>query len=320
MSLVGSEVSVDMSQKDAGSPTGLQVDTSGLSSGVSSHCRHAPEDIHPTPSPKRPSEHLFLGEDLDTQKISAADFAEQINSVYNRSSTVATDDFMTAQVSLGSNTLEADDSDNEDDRLTYIATIPTYSNTTDSPLLGLKDAFFSNATFSNNGTTDPEKFHDTSMTMDAHHPSPVHHATHPATHKPSSSSSTKKDLKLENPAEVTYDKVKGVWTWGKGVRIFSPFLGLAEAVAGKVLHVAGSSLEELDGGVSDNLHTVDDKYLNPALSMLLSAVHRVYSKGEDILKPMLRAILKPVGLMKDKAENPELTTSHKSGVTTIRSN
>ena len=51
-------------------------------------------------------------------------------------------------------------------------------------------------------------------------------------------------------AEKVYDNVKGVWAWGKGVVVFSPFMGMAEGIAGKVVEMAGSNLEEVDGCVT----------------------------------------------------------------------
>jgi hypothetical protein len=47
-----------------------------------------------------------------------------------------------------------------------------------------------------------------------------------------------------DPAEKVYDTAKGVWSWGKGIIIFSPFMGLAEGIAGKIVETAGSSMEK----------------------------------------------------------------------------
>lgn len=38
--------------------------------------------------------------------------------------------------------------------------------------------------------------------------------------------------------------VVGVWGWGKGIIIFSPFMGIAEGIAGKIVETAGSNLDE----------------------------------------------------------------------------
>lgn len=51
-------------------------------------------------------------------------------------------------------------------------------------------------------------------------------------------------------AEKVYENVKGAWAWGKGIVVFSPFMGMAEGVAGKVVEMAGSNLEEVDGRVT----------------------------------------------------------------------
>lgn len=50
-------------------------------------------------------------------------------------------------------------------------------------------------------------------------------------------------------AEKVYDTAKGVWAWGKGIVIFSPFMGIAEGMVGKFAEIAGTTLEELDGHV-----------------------------------------------------------------------
>lgn len=47
-----------------------------------------------------------------------------------------------------------------------------------------------------------------------------------------------------DPAEKIYGTAKGVWGWGKGIIIFSPFMGIAEGIAGKIVETAGSNLEE----------------------------------------------------------------------------
>jgi hypothetical protein len=47
-------------------------------------------------------------------------------------------------------------------------------------------------------------------------------------------------------AEKLYGTAKGVWTWGKGIFFVNPFLGMAEAVAGKAVSMAGLSLQTVD--------------------------------------------------------------------------
>ena len=108
-------------------------------------------------------------------------------------------------------------------------------------------------------------------------------------------------------AEKVYDTAKGVWAWGKGVTVISPFLGIAETVAGKAVSMAGHSLENIDGEVVKQLHGIDDGILNPAIEKIVGILLAAAGKSEDVLKPILVALLKPFGLIKESAENPEQT-------------
>ena len=116
-------------------------------------------------------------------------------------------------------------------------------------------------------------------------------------------------------AEKVYDTAKGVWSWGKTIVVFKPFLGLTEAVAGKFVDMMGSDLTSVDGIVLDKLHEIDDSLLNPAIAAVLGALLGAAVKSEDVLKPLIISILKPLGLVKNTAENPEVTPA--PGVTTV---
>jgi hypothetical protein len=232
------------------------------------------EDLHPPVSPKSGCEDFFLGEDLDTQSVSAADLAKQIH-ITHVARSVGAEDFVTAR--------DHDDFATTSSERLYLTSNFSHTDTLDSPFG--KDALVHSRSFDSNPSS-PE-FHE-SNTM---------------------SSTTHYEI---NPAEKVYVTAKDVWGWGKTVTVFKPFLGLAEGVAGKVVSVVGSSLTDLDGTVSSNLTKMDDNYLNPALDKLVKVVFDAMQKTENIVKPVIMAILKPVGLVKNKAENPELTTSYKS--------
>ncbi|KAL7560839.1 hypothetical protein ACA910_013274 [Epithemia clementina (nom. ined.)] len=98
-------------------------------------------------------------------------------------------------------------------------------------------------------------------------------------------------------AEKIYDSVKGVWGWGKGVFIFSPFLGLAEAVAGKVVETAGSSLGGIDSGLTGKLQELDDGILNPAIHMVVKTFMGAAHKTEGFVKPIILTVLKPLDFL-----------------------
>lgn len=109
-------------------------------------------------------------------------------------------------------------------------------------------------------------------------------------------------------AEKVYDTAKGVWGWGKSVIIFSPFLGATEAIAGKIVETLGSNLEDIDSKLVHHLHGIDDNILNPAITKVVDTVMGAVSKSEDILKPIILGVLKPIGIIKDEpASDPELT-------------
>lgn len=112
--------------------------------------------------------------------------------------------------------------------------------------------------------------------------------------------------KTADPAEKVYDTAKGVWAWGKGVFFISPFLGVTEAVAGKVVEMAGSNLEQVDGALKGHLHGLDEGLLNPAIAKLVEALVAATGKTEEFLKPIIATALKPFGMIKNHPE-PELT-------------
>jgi hypothetical protein len=108
-------------------------------------------------------------------------------------------------------------------------------------------------------------------------------------------------------AAHVYEGVKGVWAWGKGVRVFSPFLGIAEAVASKVVGVAGTNLEDIDGSIKPQLKSFDNGLLNPAIENIVGIVLGAVGKTEDIIKPIIFFFLTPFRLIKEerKEETPE---------------
>lgn len=250
---------------------GAEVDMERPSTPLGSHSSGS-EDAHPSVSPKRGAEALFL-DDLETQQISALALAQQIHARYSTStlggaSTVATQDYATA---VGDSDM-GDDDDESSDALLLLT--PSYLELNEDSPFG-KDALVH--------SREPEDFNESYQ----------------------DSNMTEKPV---DAAEKVYDTAKSVWGWGKGVMVLSPFLGLAEGVASKVVSMAGSSLDEVDDSVNSRLASLDGKYLNPAIEKLVTLLMGTFSKTEEIFKPFLMAILKPVGLIKSDAETPELTT------------
>lgn len=305
MSLVGSEVDVSI-DKDFSPPVCVSDDELSVEG---SHLQS--QDHHPPPSPPRAAEHLFL-HGLETQSISAAALAQQIHQSHRHSSgwtgtSVNTDDFASA---VGWMTA-ADDNDSFFGGAVAAQPISARSSDTLTPFAESDDdddsdcyeQIFQKDVLSRNydlSEVDDEPYQDSIMSTTA---------------TPTSKASTTptKFFPTEAPthvdaAEKVYDTAKGAWAWGKGVSVITPFLGLAESVAGKFAVMAGSNLGSVDGAVVDQLHTLDEKVLNPAITAIIGAILGAAGKSEDIFKPIIIAILKPLGLIKDSAENPELTT------------
>ena len=113
--------------------------------------------------------------------------------------------------------------------------------------------------------------------------------------------------------EHVYEGAKGVWAWGKGVAVFKPFMGIAEGVTNKVLSVAGTSLEDIDGMITPKLADFDTSVLNPAIAKIVSILMATASKGEDTFGPLVNTIVSTVSSTKIEDKKtpepaPELTT------------
>jgi hypothetical protein len=80
---------------------------------------------------------------------------------------------------------------------------------------------------------------------------------------------------------------------------------------------------------SDQLHNLDSNVLNPAIAQIIGIALGASSNAEGMLKPLINSLLKPLGLIKDKAEtvttqvqskmakkksDPELTATAKRAV------
>jgi len=99
-------------------------------------------------------------------------------------------------------------------------------------------------------------------------------------------------------AGKVYEKAKDVWAWGKTVPLVSIGLGISEAVAQKAASMAGTNLEKLDRDfIKPQLVTLDAEFLAPVVKAVV-----------EYAKPIVIKFLSPFGLIKNEAENPELTT------------
>jgi hypothetical protein len=292
------------------------------------------DDLHPPLSPPRTAERLFgLGDLLDTQNISAAALAQQIRHTdrtstgFTGGTTIATDDFRSA----------VEPPPNSSPFRAISSAVLSRLAPPAPPSDILTTTLISN-NFADDLSTDSDYLHDKEGDDGNDHfeeaisggnlnkvlvvSSEVPEITSKLnlSHIPESVEETDLSMSTATPstpdeqpmhidaAEKIYDTAKDVWTWGKGIFFVSPFLGIAEGVAGKVVSVAtGESLESVDRVVTDQVQTLDDKIFNPAIAFIVQIVLNAAGSTEETLKPIIIKILTPFGLMKTTAENPELT-------------
>ena len=253
-------------------------------------CDDDDDDLHPSLSPPRSAESLFIGNSLasTTSRISAAALAQQIHLHHAMTPSssmlsVATDDFHSAysqQQRLNSNSIHGSDpvlfpcvsyiDDDNDEN----STLNSPSSVFDKDALS-RDIYL-------DSSSDPHRFHDTTNNMST---TAIHHTEATST------------TPISSPAEKTYEMAKGIWGWGKGVIILRPFLGMAEGVAGKAVAMAGSSLPEVDGNVAEKLTSLDQAILNPAIAALVEAIMGAAHSTHDFVQPMVLTLLKPLDFM-----------------------
>jgi hypothetical protein len=260
----------------------------------------SPEKSHPPLSPATGAESLFLA-GLATSTISANAFAQTLKQNYymkdmkHRSSvssgiSVQTDDFITA--------VESHD-DLEDDISAFGKDAFVYSRDIIPELEDDSDA--------EDSVTTPKKM---------------------AKNKKSTTASKVASTDSEHPdaASHLYEGIKGAWAWGKTLPVVSPFMGMGEAIAGKVVGVAGTDFEEIDTQLKPKLSEFDIGVLNPALEAIIATLLGAMGKSEDFIKPIIKILLNPLSLIKKDAESkpsvptkvpetPELTTKLAPGVT-----
>jgi hypothetical protein len=108
---------------------------------------------------------------------------------------------------------------------------------------------------------------------------------------------TGEDQMKVDAAEVVYGKAKDILAWGKSVPVVSFFVGTSEAVAGKALGVVGTDLSQLDGKIGSELTKFDSGILNPAIAAIANILMAVAGKSEETIKPIIDALLKPLGML-----------------------
>jgi hypothetical protein len=145
----------------------------------------------------------------------------------------------------------------------------------------------------------PEKTHEMSSTtpetMAEPTPTPVETVPEPT----SEESTPEFDV-----VDHVYEGAKSVWSFGKGIIVFKPFMGVAEGVATKVLSITTgvSSLEDADKGIKCALSGVDKEFIDPAILQLWSLLEPIIGKGDDVLKTVMGFVSKDTPLLEAEEE------------------
>ncbi|KAL3930448.1 MAG: hypothetical protein SGBAC_011764 [Bacillariaceae sp.] len=120
-------------------------------------------------------------------------------------------------------------------------------------------------------------------------------------------STTMANNESSNPdaAGNVYKGAKGVWAWGKSVPVFSPFMGIAEAVAGTALGVAGTNLQDLDSNlIEPQLQNLDSGILNPVIKTVAGIMLGAAGTAEGIVKPIIIIVLSPFKMLTQQPQEP----------------
>ena len=254
----------------------------------SSEDEFSPAKAHPPISPASGFESLFL-DGLLTSNISANALAETLRkTAYSRSNvsssglSVTTDDFATA--------VESPDDFSDDE---YLFSKDAILQSRDS-IPELED------------DSEEEEEHRETLSRNLNM----------ASTKPSIKTAAKPVADGEKKVDVAshvYEGAKGAWAWGKGLPVVSIFMGVTEAVAGKVVSIVGTDLEEIDHHIKPHLLNLDNGVLNPAIAAIVGVLLGAAGKTEETVKPIIMMLLKPFSLIKNtpekkESEDPELTS------------
>lgn len=259
-------------------------------------------DAHPSVSPETPAESFFISPELRTNNVSAFALASELHRSASKSgrrsgaSTLATDDFQSAHDHEG---------DIDESAAAARANITPFPIVYDS-LFGKDILVLSRSSIPEDDDNDTLQEDEEDTFQDTIMSSPIETTTTTDDHV--------------NAAQVVYEKVKDVWTWGKGLPVVGFFEGITEAVANKVVSVAGTSLEEIDGQIKPVVAGIDTSYLNPAIEAIVKAIMNGVGKADETFRPVIEAVvptvLGPLGLLESDKKKDELKASDTPELTT----
>jgi uncharacterized membrane protein len=118
---------------------------------------------------------------------------------------------------------------------------------------------------------------------------------------------TKENKPHFDVVENVYEGAKSVWSFGKGIIIFKPFMGVAEGAATKMLSMTTGvcTLEDADKRIKSTLIGVDEEYIDPAILKLWSVLEPIVGKGDEVFKSVLSFGSKKASMIKGKEEQKE---------------
>eukprot|EP00542_Grammatophora_oceanica_P004651 CAMPEP_0194065538 /NCGR_PEP_ID=MMETSP0009_2-20130614/85524_1 /TAXON_ID=210454 /ORGANISM="Grammatophora oceanica, Strain CCMP 410" /LENGTH=324 /DNA_ID=CAMNT_0038718395 /DNA_START=553 /DNA_END=1527 /DNA_ORIENTATION=- len=289
---------------------------------------NSPERAHPPLSPATPAESFFLSPELKSSNVSAFALAAEIrrNKSARSIASMGTDEFATAasfgsqgdspsrSVGAAANTFGFPFSlSNSSSRENLFGKdVLVHSRDTPSHILKRK-LMLSSSWWSTTKTPDVLVHSRDTPSHILQDDNFTFEDSTAATEDTMMTSNKTEEEKSVDAATTVYESVKNVWTWGKGVPVIGFGEGVAEAVAGKVLGLAGTSIPELDTAIKPHVAGLDTDFLNPAINAVVGAIMGGVSKGDDMIRPVVMkvvpTILGPLGMVEDEKKKPVTNTA-----------
>mmetsp|Transcript_19501 Transcript_19501/g.28911 ORF Transcript_19501/g.28911 Transcript_19501/m.28911 type:complete len:159 (+) Transcript_19501:68-544(+) len=108
-----------------------------------------------------------------------------------------------------------------------------------------------------------------------------------------------------NAAQTVYGKTKEIWAWGKDLPVIGFFEGVAESVAGKVVEIAGTTLEDVDQTIiSPKLAGLDTSFLNPIVEKIIEALMAAGANANQLIT----YVGKPLGIIEAEEKKKPVKT------------
>lgn len=105
-------------------------------------------------------------------------------------------------------------------------------------------------------------------------------------------------------ADQVYEGAKSAWSFGKGVRVLNPIMGLAEGVATKALSVTVGvdDLESADTLIRERLNTLDKDIVDPTIHRMWEVIGPFLEKSDGIVQSFIGMTRKKIPIGGEKNE------------------